>query len=260
MKQIIVAAFYTFIEFPDYAAWREPLRTVCHANGVRGTILLAHEGINATIAGERASIDAVLAYMRNDARLADLTWKEAIHDAMPFARMKVRLKKEIVTLGVPTVNPTAMVGHYVRPADWNALVSEPDMVVVDTRNDYEVQIGTFKGAINPQTESFRDFPEWAQNNLDPAQHRRVAMFCTGGIRCEKATSYLLNQGFSEVYHLEGGILNYLETVPPAESLWEGECFVFDERVAVDHKLERGSYVLDPPTGMPRRKDEVESRK
>ena len=260
MKQIIVAAFYTFIEFPDYAAWREPLRTVCHANGVRGTILLAHEGINATIAGERASIDAVLAYMRNDARLADLTWKEAIHDAMPFARMKVRLKKEIVTLGVPTVNPTAMVGHYVRPADWNALVSEPDMVVVDTRNDYEVQIGTFKGAINPQTESFRDFPEWAQNNLDPAQHRRVAMFCTGGIRCEKATSYLLNQGFSEVYHLEGGILNYLETVPPAESLWEGECFVFDERVAVDHKLERGSYVLDPPTGMPRRKDEVESSK
>ena len=253
MNKIIVAAFYTFIEFPDYAAWREPLRTVCHANGVRGTILLAHEGINATIAGERASIDAVLAYMRNDARLADLTWKEAIHDAMPFARMKVRLKKEIVTLGVPTVNPTAMVGHYVRPADWNALVSEPDMVVVDTRNDYEVQIGTFKGAINPQTESFRDFPEWAQNNLDPAQHRRVAMFCTGGIRCEKATSYLLNQGFSEVYHLEGGILNYLETVPPAESLWEGECFVFDERVAVDHKLERGSYVLDPPTGMPRRK-------
>ena len=172
---------------------------------------------------------------------------------MPFARMKVRLKKEIVTLGVPTVNPTAMVGHYVRPADWNALVSEPDMVVVDTRNDYEVQIGTFKGAINPQTESFRDFPEWAQNNLDPARHRRVAMFCTGGIRCEKATSYLLDQGFSEVYHLEGGILNYLETVPPAESLWEGECFVFDERVAVDHTLERGSYVLDPPTGMPRSK-------
>ena len=253
MNKIIVAAFYKFISFDDYAAWREPLRTLCDENGVRGTILLAHEGINATIAGERASVDAVLTYLRNDARLADLTWKETIHDAMPFARMKVRLKKEIVTLGLPTVNPTATVGHYVRPADWNALLSEPDVLVVDTRNDYEVQIGTFKGAINPQTESFRDFPEWAQNNLDPARHRRVAMFCTGGIRCEKATSYLLNQGFSEVYHLEGGILNYLETVPPAESLWEGECFVFDERVAVDHTLERGSYVLDPPTGMPRSK-------
>ena len=169
---------------------------------------------------------------------------------MPFARMKVRLKKEIVTLGIATVNPTAAVGHYVRPAEWNALISAPDVLVVDTRNEYEVQIGTFKGALNPHTESFREFPDWVQTNLDPVQHRRVAMFCTGGIRCEKATSYLLNQGFSEVYQLEGGILNYLETVSPAESLWEGECFVFDQRVAVDHNLEPGSYVLDPPTGLP----------
>lgn len=255
MTQLVVAAFYKFIDFPEYAEWREPLRALCVAHGIKGTMLLAHEGINATIAGSRTEIDTVLRFLRADQRLADLTCKESFTDSMPFARMKVRLKKEIVTLGVPAANPNLAVGTYVPPEAWNSLISDPTVMVIDTRNDYEVQIGTFKGALNPQTESFRDFPSFVQEHLHPTEQRKVAMFCTGGIRCEKATAFMLNQGFSQVYHLEGGILNYLETVPPKDSLWEGECFVFDQRVTVDHSLQPGSYVLDQPTGMPRKATE-----
>ncbi|MBA3468243.1 MAG: rhodanese-related sulfurtransferase [Herpetosiphonaceae bacterium] len=258
MSTLVIAAFYKFVDLPDYAELRAPLRAVCDANQVKGTILLAQEGINSTIAGPRAGIDAVLAYLQADPRIGPLEWKEASADTPPFARMKVRLKKEIVTLGMPEANPNFAVGNYVPPAEWNQLISDPSVTLVDTRNDYEVQVGTFKGALNPQTASFREFPAYVEANLDPQAHRKVAMFCTGGIRCEKATALLLNLGFDEVYHLEGGILKYLETVPATESLWEGECFVFDERVTVDHALQRGSYVLDQPTGMPVKADDQES--
>ncbi len=258
MNTLVVAAFYKFIDLPDYAALRAPLRAFCDANQVKGTILLAHEGINATIAGPRAGIDAVLAYLQADQRIGPLEWKEASTDTPPFARMKVRLKQEIVSLGVPAANPNFAVGNYVSAAEWNRLISDPSVTIIDTRNDYEVQVGTFKGALNPHTDSFREFPAFVEANLDPQAHRKVAMFCTGGIRCEKATALLLNLGFDEVYHLEGGILKYLETVAPTESLWEGECFVFDERVSVDHGLQRGSYVLDQPTGMPVKADGQEA--
>jgi UPF0176 protein len=241
MSQIVVVALYKFVSLPDYKGKRDALLTHCQSQDVWGTLLLAEEGINGTIAGPRGGIDSVLAYLRADKRLVDLEHKESFCEENPFLRMKVKLKKEIVTLGVEGVSPTNAVGQYVKPEDWNALISDPDVVVVDTRNDYEYEIGTFKGAIDPNTESFREFPEYVEKNLDPAKHKKVAMFCTGGIRCEKSTSYMLEQGFDEVYHLQGGILKYLEEVPAQESLWEGECFVFDERVAVKHNLEEGQY-------------------
>jgi len=241
MSQIVVAALYKFVSLPDYKGKRDALLAYCQSQDVWGTLLLAEEGINGTIAGPRGGIDSVLAYLRADERLVDLEHKESFCEENPFLRMKVKLKKEIVTLGVEGVSPTNAVGQYVKPEDWNALISDPDVVVVDTRNDYECEIGSFKGAIDPQTESFREFPEYVEKNLDPAKHKKVAMFCTGGIRCEKSTSYMLEQGFDEVYHLQGGILKYLEEVPAEESLWEGECFVFDERVAVKHNLEVGQY-------------------
>lgn len=241
MPKIVVAALYKFVSLPDYALLREPLLAQCQSQAVFGTLLLAEEGINGTIAGPRSGVDAVLAYLRKDERLADLSHKESFCEENPFLRMKVKLKKEIVTLGVAGVSPTNAVGQYVKPEDWNALISDPDVVLVDTRNDYEYEIGTFKGALDPNTESFREFPEYVAKNLDPAKHKKVAMFCTGGIRCEKSTSYMLEQGFDEVYHLQGGILKYLEEIPAEESLWEGECFVFDERVAVKHNLEVGQY-------------------
>lgn len=241
MTDLVVAALYKFAPLPDFAELREPLAALCQEKGVMGTLLLAREGINGTIAGTRAGIDAVLAYLRADGRLADLQHKESHAAAMPFHRMKVRLKKEIVTLGLPDVDPNRRVGHYVRPEDWNALISDPDVLVIDTRNDYEVGIGSFAGAEDPKTESFRQFPDYVRQKLDPQKHRKVAMFCTGGIRCEKASSFMLEEGFEEVYHLQGGILKYLETVPANESLWQGECFVFDGRVAVTHGLEEGSY-------------------
>lgn len=238
---LIVATFYKFVSLPDAADLRGSLQTFCDEQGVCGTILLALEGINATIAGTRHAIDAVLAYLRSDPRFADLVAKESTAETPPFDRMKVRLKREIVTLGQPEVNPSERVGTYVAPKEWNTLISDPEVLVVDTRNDYEVQIGTFRTAHNPQTESFRQFPDYVRSQLDPATHRKVALFCTGGIRCEKATAYMLEQGFEEVFHLQGGILKYLEEVPPEESLWEGECYVFDQRVAVKHGLELGSY-------------------
>jgi UPF0176 protein len=241
MNPVVVAALYKFVALPDYHALREPLLDACLAAGTRGTLLLAPEGINGTIAGSRAAIDSVLGYLRSDPRLADLEYKESYDERMPFYRMKVKLKKEIVTMGVAGVDPNARVGTYVRPQDWNRLVSDPEVLLIDTRNDYECDIGSFRGAIDPRTVNFREFPAYVRANLDPRVHKKVAMFCTGGIRCEKASAFMLNEGFAEVYHLQGGILKYLEDVPPAESIWEGECFVFDNRVAVNHQLEKGRY-------------------
>ena len=247
MTDFLTAAFYKFVELPDFADLKAPLLAVCEANGVRGLILLAAEGINSTIAGPAAGVHAVLVYLRSDPRLADLQHKEAWSSKSPFYRMKVRLKREIVTMGVPDVNPGRMAGTYVKPQDWNALISNPDVVVVDTRNDYEVGIGTFAGAIDPAIKSFAQLPDWVTQHaaLNPASGKKpkVAMFCTGGIRCEKSTAYLRAQGFDEVYHLEGGILKYLETVPEAQSLWQGQCFVFDERVSVGHGLVPGQHGL-----------------
>ncbi|AXA68367.1 rhodanese-related sulfurtransferase [Pseudomonas oryzihabitans] len=239
--KIVVAALYKFVTLDDYVQLREPLLQTLLANDVRGTLLLAEEGINGTVSGSREGIDAVLAWLRADARLVDIDHKESYCAEQPFYRTKVKLKKEIVTLGVPGVDPNHRVGTYVEPRDWNALVDDPEVLVIDTRNDYEVGIGSFKGAIDPQTKSFRDFPAYIREHFDPARHRKVAMFCTGGIRCEKASSFMLQEGFPEVFHLKGGILKYLEEVPAAESRWEGECFVFDNRVTVTHDLAEGVY-------------------
>ncbi|WP_088891751.1 oxygen-dependent tRNA uridine(34) hydroxylase TrhO [Leptolyngbya ohadii] len=247
---IVVAAFYKFVKLPDYAELRSPLLELCLAQGIRGTILLAAEGINGTIAGTRQGIDAVLAKLRSDDRFADLQHKESGAIEMPFDRLKVRLKREIVTLGIPEVDPTEQVGTYVEPQDWNNLITRPDITLVDTRNQYEVDIGTFQGAKSPETATFRQFPQYVEQQLDPNQHKKVALFCTGGIRCEKATAYLLAQGFEEVYHLKGGILKYLEEVPPEESLWQGECFVFDQRVAVQQGLELGTHEMCLSCGHP----------
>tara|TARA_R110002110_G_scaffold406421_1_gene626389 strand:- start:205011 stop:206012 length:1002 start_codon:yes stop_codon:yes gene_type:complete len=238
---IVVAALYKFVTLSDFHAMREPLLDACVAAGTRGTLLLAEEGINGTIAGSRQAIDTVLAYLRSDPRLVDIAHKESFDDHMPFYRMKVKLKKEIVTMGVPGIDPNQRVGTYVEPTQWDALINDPDVVLIDTRNDYEVDIGTFRGALDPKTNSFREFPEYVRRTLDPKKQRKVAMFCTGGIRCEKASAFMLNEGFEEVYHLQGGILKYLEEVPQQDSSWQGECFVFDNRVAVDHNLEKGQY-------------------
>ena len=241
MTEIVVAALYKFVTLEDFHELREPLLDACIASGARGTILLAHEGINGTIAGTREAIDQVLAYLRGDPRLADLEHKESFDDHLPFYRMKVKLKREIVTMGIEGIDPNSRVGTYVAPGDWNDLVNDPEVLLIDTRNDYEYGIGTFRGAIDPHTQSFRDFPAYVRSHLDPEKHKKVAMFCTGGIRCEKASAFMLQEGFAEVYHLQGGILKYLEEVPPQDSTWEGECFVFDNRVAVDHKLQKGQY-------------------
>lgn len=237
----VVAALYRFADTPDYESKRVPLHEVMLANEVRGTLLLAAEGINGTIAGSRAGVDAVLDWLRLDQRFAGLEAKESYVDENPFYRTKVKLKKEIVTMGVEGIDPKQIVGTYVEAKDWNSLLDDPDVVLIDTRNQYEVEIGTFENAVNPATTSFREFPEFVKKNLDPAKNKKVAMFCTGGIRCEKSTAYLKQQGFPEVYHLKGGILKYLEEVPSAETKWQGECFVFDNRVTVDHDLNRGNY-------------------
>ena len=236
---LIVAALYHFTRFPDPAALRAPLLKLCTSEGVKGSLLLAGEGINGTIAGTRSGIDAVLAQIRTLPGCEDLEWKESTASTMPFGKMKVRLKREIVTMGQPDVDPKARVGHYVPPSDWNALISAPDVAVIDTRNDYEVSIGTFAGAVDPGTRSFSQFPAWWDQNKDRFHNKRIAMFCTGGIRCEKSTNWLLQQGVTEVFHLKGGILKYLEEVGPDQSLWQGECFVFDQRVSVGHGLVPG---------------------
>jgi UPF0176 protein len=241
MSHIVVCALYKFVALDNYEAIQPPLLALMLEHDVKGTLLLAQEGINGTIAGSQSDIDAVLSFLQSDARLAGLSYKVSYTDQPPFLRSRVKLKKEIVTMGIEGIDPKQVVGTYVKPSDWNALISDPTVLLVDTRNDYEVQVGTFKDALNPKTDSFREFPDYVKQQLDPKKHTKVAMFCTGGIRCEKSTAFLKEQGFDDVYHLEGGILKYLEEVPAEESLWEGECFVFDERVTVNHQLQKGDY-------------------
>jgi len=245
-----VAAFYKFARLEAPEAHKQPLAALACAEGVRGTILLAPEGVNGTIAGPEAGVARVLEALRALPGCADLDWKLSTAEAMPFDRLKVRLKREIVTLGRPEADPTRDVGAYVEPADWNALISAPDVAVIDTRNDYEVEIGTFRGAVDPGTESFGEFPAWWEANRDRFEGKRIAMFCTGGIRCEKSTAYLKSQGVEEVYHLKGGILKYLEQVPEEESLWDGACFVFDRRVSVEHGLREGPHSMCFGCGRP----------
>lgn len=241
MNRIVVAALYKFAPLNDYRELKTPLLQFCLKHGIKGTLLLAAEGINGTVSGTRGAIDSLLSYLKSDPRLADLEHKESYCAEQPFYRTRVKLKKEIVTLGVPGVDPNKDVGQYVEAKAWNELLADPDVILVDTRNDYEVGIGTFKNAINPNTRTFREFPEFVKQNLQDAKDKKVAMFCTGGIRCEKSTSFLIQQGFKNVFHLKGGILKYLEEVPAEESLWEGECFVFDNRVSVNNELTPGEF-------------------
>jgi len=241
----LTTAMYKFVSLPHFEVLREPILQFCKSRDIKGTLLLADEGINGTLAGGEKSILELLQFLKNDSlfegNFKNLSHKESWSDKHSFYRMKVKLKKEIVTLGVPGVSPTKVVGQYVKPQDWNSIISDPEVVLIDTRNDYEYAIGTFKNAINPKTNTFREFPNYVKSHFDPKKHKKVAMFCTGGIRCEKASSYMLSEGFDEVYHLEGGILKYLEEVGPEKSLWQGECFVFDQRVAIRHGLEVGGY-------------------
>ena len=251
MSEFLTAALYKFVHLHDHVQLRDPLFEYCNTRQIKGTLLLAREGINGTVAGPEASIRQLLAHLRSDPRLADLEHKESWSQREPFYRLKVKLKKEIVTLGVDGIDPNHMAGRYVKPQAWDALINQPDVVLIDTRNDYEVQVGTFSGAINPQTRSFSQLPQWVEAQMQSGgllaerdgKKPRVAMFCTGGIRCEKSTAFMRTKGFDEVYHLEGGILKYLETVPAAQSSWQGECFVFDERVSVGHDLQPGHFEL-----------------
>ena len=241
MSEFVVTALYKFVTLDNVEELRNPLLSVMEDNRIRGTLILAKEGINGTIAGTRQEMDTVIAWLKKDPRLSDLSYKESHTSKLPFKRCKVKLKKEIVTMGVEGIDPNQVVGTYVKPADWNQLISDPEVTVIDTRNDYEVNIGTFENAINPQTDTFREFPEYVSKHLDKEKNKKVAMFCTGGIRCEKSTAYLKEQGFEEVYHLQGGILKYIEEVPEQDSMWKGDCFVFDERVSVNHQLQKGNY-------------------
>ncbi|RWA72994.1 rhodanese-related sulfurtransferase [Mesorhizobium sp.] len=242
-QPIRVAALYKFARLDGYEALREPLAAFCRGRGIKGTLLLAHEGINGTVAGSEEAIAALIDHLQTIEGLAGIEVKYSAAADMPFHRMKVRLKREIVTMGVDNLDPATSAGTYVAPADWNALISDTDTLVIDTRNAYEVSIGTFKGAVDPKTASFREFPVWIEQHREELEGRKVAMFCTGGIRCEKATAYVKSLGFKNVFHLQGGILKYLEEVPAEESLWQGECFVFDERVSVSHGLAEGEAEL-----------------
>ena len=250
MERLIVAALYKFAPLDNLESMREEIARACEKNNICGTLLLAHEGINGTIAGTREGIDAILGFLRAYPALKELEHKESYAEGEPFYRMKVRIKKEIVTIGLPEVDPNEVVGTYLDPEEWNRIITEPDTILIDTRNDYEVEVGTFKGAINPHTKTFTAFPDYVQKHFDNQKHKKVAMFCTGGIRCEKASAYMKKLGFEEVYHLKGGILKYLETVPEEKSLWQGECFVFDQRVTVKHGLELGTYDLCPSCRYP----------
>lgn len=250
MARVTVSAFYKFAPVADCTSLRASLDATCRAHGILGTILIAPEGINGTVAGGASAIAALHRTIRATAQFADLVTKQSHTDAMPFGRLKVKEKPEIVTFGVPEADPNRRVGVYVSPAAWNTLISDPEVMLIDTRNSYEVAVGTFRGAINPGTRSFAEFPDFVKSSLDPGKHKKIAMFCTGGIRCEKATAFMLQQGFREVFHLEGGILKYLETVPRDESLWHGDCFVFDDRVAVTHGLEVVRHALCPRCGQP----------
>ena len=241
MKRFVVCALYRFVRLEDYQALRDPLQALLTQHGIRGTLLLAPEGINGTVAGSRTGIDTLRAWLDRDTRLAGIDCKESFADVMPFKRTKVRLKREIVTLDVAGIDPNRDAGTYVEPAEWNALISDPEILLIDSRNDYEVRVGSFRNAVNPNTSSFREFPAFVESQLNRERHKKIAMFCTGGIRCEKSTAYLKQQGFEEVFHLKGGILKYLEVVKQEDSLWEGECFVFDERITVNHALQPGQY-------------------
>jgi len=254
----IVCALYKFVALPNFKSLREPLLSVMNEHQVRGTLLLAHEGINGTVSGSREAIDSLISWLNLQPGLENIDVKESTSKEKPFKRTKVKLKKEIVTMGVEDIDPRKVVGTYVEPADWNNLISDPEVVLVDTRNDYEFAVGTFENAINPNTESFREFPDYVKQNLDPKKHKKVAMFCTGGIRCEKSTAYMKQQGFEEVYHLKGGILKYLEEVPKESTSWQGECFVFDDRVTVDHDLKPGQYDQCNACRMPITKQEQQS--
>ena len=258
----LTTAMYHFVSLPHFKTLREPLLNFCVSQNIKGTLLLADEGVNGTVAGPEKAIHAFLDFLKNDSlfegNFKNLSHKESWSDKHPFYRMKVKLKKEIVTLGVPGVSPTKMVGQYVKPQDWNTIISDPEVILIDTRNDYEFAIGTFKNAINPKTNTFREFPGYVKKHFDPKKHKKVAMFCTGGIRCEKASSYMMSEGFDEVFHLEGGILKYLEEVKPEESLWQGECFVFDQRVAIKHGLEVGEYDQCYACRYPLSQDDIKS--
>ena len=245
-----IATFYKFIFLPEYTEKKQLLLKFCQDHSIKGTILLSQEGINATIAGIPEDIQATINYLKKDNYFLDLDVKYSTSSYLPFKRMKVRLKKEIVTLGMTDIDPEQQVGTYVAPENWNNILEDKEIIVIDTRNIYEIAIGTFKGAINPNTHFFREFPDYVKNYLNPNKHKKVAMFCTGGIRCEKASSYLLKKGFKEVFHLKGGVLNYLKNISKSQSLWQGECFVFDERVAVKHKLEKGNYKMCKGCGYP----------
>lgn len=239
---IVIAALYQFKELPNHRGFKIPLTDLCTRENIRGTLLLAPEGINGTVAGTREAIERLKEHLFQEG-LDNLTYKESFSSKIPFTRLKVRLKKEIVTLGLPHISPLKKVGTYVEPQAWNSLLKDPDVIVIDTRNTYEVAIGTFKGAMDPGTRHFSEFPRFVREKLKNLKHKKIAMACTGGIRCEKASSFMLEEGFKEVYHLKGGILKYLECTPPAESLWEGECFVFDQRVAVKEKVEEGHHSM-----------------
>ena len=256
--QIVVCALYKFVTLDKFQDLRQPLLKVMEYNNIRGTLLLASEGINGTVASNQKGIDALMHWLNKDERLQNIETKTSYESSNPFNRTKVKLKKEIVTMGVEGIDPKQVVGTYVKPTDWNALISDPEVLVVDTRNDYEVKVGSFEGALNPNTTNFREFPQYVKDHLDPNTHKKVAMFCTGGIRCEKSTAYLKEQGFDEVYHLQGGILKYLEEVPEEETLWQGECFVFDDRVTVNHQLEKGHYDQCHACRLPITKKEQES--
>ena len=238
MKNIVIASFYKFVSLADFETLREPMLKKMHETNIKGTVILAQEGINGSFAGTREEMDIYYQYLRQDSRLADLRFKETFDEENPFSKAKVKLRKEIVTMGIKEVDPTQTVGTYLSPEEWHEFIQDPEVIIIDTRNDYEFDLGTFKNAVNPNTENFRDFPEYVQQQLQNNKDKKIAMFCTGGIRCEKSTAYLKAQGFENVYHLKDGILNYIETIPENKSLWEGDCFVFDDRVAVNNKLER----------------------
>jgi|TARA_B110000438_G_scaffold255417_1_gene262211 UPF0176 protein len=258
MAQIIIRAFYKFVSLEDFAALQKGYQGRGLELNIKGTILLAKEGINGTISGSREELDAFFAELQSDQRLKDLRYKESIDAEQPFYRLKVRLKKEIVSMGMPEVDPNEYVGTYLESREWNELLDDPDTVVIDTRNHYEVSIGTFKNAIDPKTKSFREFPQWVEENKEKIEGKKIAMFCTGGIRCEKATSFMKLKGYKDVFHLNGGILQYLEDTPKKESKWEGECFVFDNRVTVDHELQAGSYDLCHACRMPLSEEDLSS--
>ena len=259
-NEIVIAALYKFVRLPDFRELRLPLLERCRELRLKGTLLLAPEGINGTVAGSREGIDGILDYLRSEPRFAGLAHKESLAAGVPFHRMKVKLKQEIVSLGIAGVDPEHLTGEYVKPEDWNAEISRPGTLVLDVRNEYETGIGGFKNAVAPDTGTFREFPDYVEKNLDPEQHTRIAMYCTGGIRCEKASSYLLSRGFREVVQLQGGILNYLEKVDRNQSRWEGECFVFDSRVAVDHELAEGEFEQCYACRRPLNQDDMASEK